>query len=118
MDQSLKKLYKYLQGRSDMNGVAAIRAMMLLRTSDQAAQFRRVASRFGFELLPEPDTLWRLLRGLGQNVFGLLLIMASNPRAAHLDILLCRGTPLFISRRRLEERYRERVGPLTSDGLP
>ncbi len=116
MDLSLKELYKYLQGRSDMNGVAAIRAMMLLRTPDKAAPFRRVASRFGFELLPEPDTLWRLPRGLGQKMFGLLLIMASNPRAAHLD-MLCRGTPFFISRRRLEERYRERVGPLTSDGL-
>ena len=104
MDLSLKELYEYLQGRSDLNDVAAIRAVMLLRSSDQAAQFERLASRFGFEPVPEPDTLGRRLRRVGQNVVGLLLILASNPRAAHLDFLLRSGAPFFISRRRLEER--------------
>ncbi len=106
MDRSLKELYHYLQGRRDLNDIAAIRAVMLLRSSDQAAQFERLASRFGFEPVPEPDSLWRRLCGLGQNAVSLLLILAANPKAAHLDVLLCRGTPFFVSRRRLESRYR------------
>ncbi len=117
MDLSLKELYKYLQGRSDLNDVAGIRAVMLLRSSDQAVQFERIASRFGFGPVPEPDTLARRLRRVGQNVVGLLLVLASNPRAARLDFLLRSGAPFFTSRRRLEERYRERVEPPSSDGL-
>ena len=54
MDLSLKELYKYLQGRSDLNDVAAIRAVMLLRSSDQAAQFERIASRSASGPCPNP----------------------------------------------------------------
>jgi hypothetical protein len=117
MDLSLKELCLYLQSRSELDDVAAIRAVMSLRSSDQAAQFERLASRFGFEPAPEPDTLWRRLCGVGQNVVGLFLIMASNPRAAHLNFLFCRGVPFFISRRRLKERYREHGGRTSLDGL-
>jgi hypothetical protein len=117
MDLSLKELCEYLQSRTDLDDVAAIRAVTLLRSLDQAAQFGRLASRFGFEPVPELDSLRRRLSRAGQNVVSLLLILASNPRAAHLDLLLCRGTPFFISRRRLEERYRERSGRSSSDGL-
>ncbi len=116
MDRSLKELYEYLQSRRDLDDVTAIRAMTLMRNNDQAAKFAWLASRFGFEPVPEPDTAWRRLRGLGRNVVGLLLIMASNPKAAHLDFLLCHEAPIFISRRRLEERYRERVAKPSSDG--
>jgi len=117
MDLSLKELYRYLQGRSDLDDVAAIRAVMLLKSSDQAAQFARIASRFGFGPVPEPETLGRRLRGLGQKAAGLLLILAVNPRAAHLDHLFCRGSPFYISRRRLENRYRE-VARSSLDGTP
>jgi hypothetical protein len=116
MDRSLKELYEYLQSRRDLDDVTAIRAMTLMRNNDQAAKFAWLASRFGFEPVPEPDTVWRRLRGLGRNVVGLLLIMASNPKAAHLDFLLCHEAPIFISRRGLEDRYRERVAKPSSDG--
>ncbi|HKN31064.1 MAG TPA: hypothetical protein VJY34_25605 [Roseiarcus sp.] len=115
MDLSLKELYEYLQSRRDLDDVSAIRAMTLMRNRDQAAKFAWLASRFGFEPVPEPDNLWRRLRGVGRNVVGLLLIMASNPKAAHLDFLLCHEAPIFISRRRLEERYRERAADPSSD---
>ena len=117
MDGSLKELYHYLQGRRDLNDIAAIRAVMLLGVRTQAAQFERLASRFGFEPVPEPDSLWRRLCGLGQNAVGLLLILAANPKAAHLDVLLCRGTPFFVSRRRLESRYRVEINS-SLGGLP
>ncbi|HZZ60862.1 MAG TPA: hypothetical protein VFE63_06770 [Roseiarcus sp.] len=117
MDASLKELCKYLQGRSDLNDVTAIRAAMALKTSDQAAQFRRLASRFGFEPIPEPDSLSRRLHGLGQGAAGLLLVLAVNPKAAHLDILFSFGSPYYISRRRLENRYRD-AAPSSLDGTP
>jgi hypothetical protein len=117
MDLSLKELYEYLQNRRDLDDVAAIRAMTLMRSLDQAAQFERLAARFGFELVPEPDALWRRLRRLGETATGLMLIMASNPKAAHLSFLLCRRFPLFSSRRSLEARYRERAEQPSSDVL-
>jgi hypothetical protein len=116
MDGSLKELYNYLEGRRDLNDMAAIRAVMLLRSSDQAAQFARLASRFGFTPVPEPDSLWSRLRSLGRNAVSLLLILAANPRTAHLDVLLCRGTPFFVSRRKLERRYRQ-DGQLSRGGF-
>jgi hypothetical protein len=117
MDGSLSELYNYLQGRRDLNDVAAIRAAMLLRSSNQAAQFARLAFRFGFEPIPELNRLRRRLRGFGQNAARLLLILAANPKAAHLDVLLCRGTPFYVSRRRLESRYRQ-AGRSSLGGLP
>lgn len=116
MDLSLKDLCDYLESRIDLDDVAAIRAVILLRGVDQVAQFRWIAARFGFEPVPEPGTLWRRLRGFGQNAFALLLILASNPRTAHLDVLFRLGNPFFMSRRRFEERYRALPEP-SSKGL-
>jgi YkoP domain len=107
MDLSLKELCEYLQSRPELNDVSAIRAVTLMRSSNQAAQFEWLARHFGFEPVPQSDAYRGRLNGVGQKVVGLLLILASNPRAAHLDLLLSRGAPFFISRRRLEERYRE-----------
>ena len=117
MDQSLRELCEYLRGRPELDDVSAIRAVTLMRSSAQAAQFEWLANHFGFEPVPLPNTLWDRLRGIGQNVVGLLLILASNPRGAHLDFLLSRRAPIFVSRRRLEDRYRERARSQSSDGL-
>ncbi len=117
MDRSLKGLCEYMDSRSELDDVAAIRAVMPLRSLNQKVQFERIASRFGFGCVAEPDTLWRWARGLGQNIVSLLLIMASNPRAARLDFLLCRGTPCFVSRRSLADRYRKQKERLSVDGL-
>ena len=114
MDRSLKELCEYLRSRSDLDDVLAIRAVTLLRIPDQAVQFGRIASRFDFEPVPEPDTLARRMRGFGQNAVGLLLVAATNPSAIHLDILFRLGTPFFVSRRKLEERY---CGELHSPSL-
>jgi YkoP domain len=117
MDLSLKELCEYLQSRPELDDVAAIRAVTLMRSSAQAAQFKELARRFGFESVPQPDAVSGRLNSVGQNLVGLLLILATNPRAAHLDFLLSRGAPIFISRRRLEERYRERRSPPSADGF-
>jgi YkoP domain len=118
MDRSLKELVAYLRRRRDLDEVVAIRAVTMMRSLDQAAQFSRLASRFGFEPVPEPKSFWRRVSGFGRYVVALFLVVASNPRSAHLDILLCREVPFYISRRMLEERYRERSHGLSSDELP
>jgi YkoP domain len=114
LDRSLKELCGYLRSRSDLDDVLAIQAVTLLRNPDQAAQFGRIASRFDFEPIPEPDTLARRMRDVGRNAAGLLLVAATNPSTAHLDILLRLGTPFFVSRRKLEERYCEGLHSPTS----
>ncbi len=96
--------------------MAAILAVTQL-SSGQTAQFERLAARFGFEPVLEPDGLRGRLCCLGQNVMGLLLVVASNPRGAYLDLLLRPGSPFYISRCRLEERYRERVGRKAPEAL-
>ena len=111
MDLSLRELCRYLESRSELDDVAAIRAVMPLRNFDQAPQFERIASRFGFAPSPEPDTVTGQLLGFGQNLVGLTLVMASNPQAAHLDLLLRRAAPVYISRCALEKRYREPDAP-------
>jgi hypothetical protein len=108
MDLSLKELCEYLQSRRDLDDVAAVRAVTMMRNSTQAAQFEWLARHFGFEPVPQSDAYCGRLNGVGQKVVGLLLILASNPKAAHLDFLLSRGAQFFISRRKLEERYRSR----------
>ncbi len=116
MDRSLLELCAFLRCRPDLDDVVAIRAVMPLRSMEQFPQIEQIASRFGFCLAPEPDRFGGSMQNLGQNAIGLLLVLASNPRAAHLDLLIRQGAPLFTSRRSLEDRYRQRVDQVSADG--
>ena len=109
MDLSLRELSEYLDARPEVADVAAVRAVMPVRGEGQRRQIERIAHRFGFELVPEMGRrpIRRLLSGLGQNAVGLLLVFASNPTAARIDVLLRGGAPLYVSRRKLADRYRE-----------
>ena len=80
MDLSLKELCEYLHSRPDLDDVAAIRAVTLMRNSTQAAQFARLALVSASSPCRNRTRLGRWLRGVGQNVVGLLLVLASNPK--------------------------------------
>jgi len=109
LDLSLGELWEFLNRRSDLNEVAAIRAEWRLRSLDKLHQIERAALRFGFELVPGTDTLGRRLLSIGPNAMGLMLVIASNPKAAHFDLLFQKPATLFLSRRALEQRYGHRV---------
>lgn len=110
MDYSLHALCRRLQSSSSFEDVSAVCAAPLLRNTGQAVQFERIAAHFGFEPAREIDPLPGRLRGIGQNIVSLMLIAARNPTAAHADLLIGLRPPVFISLKRLEDRYR-RSGP-------
>ncbi len=109
MDLSFRELFEFLDGRAEFDDIAAVRAVMPLRSLGQVDQFEHIAARFGFELVPdmEPRGPGAWMQRLGQNAIGLLLVFAGNPRAARLDILWRRGATAFLSRHALDERYRK-----------
>ena len=106
MDFSLQALCLRMQTSSALDAVAAIRAAPLLRNGRQALQFERIAAHFGFAPASEVAPLPRRLRGVGENIVSLMLIAAHNPAAVHADLLVGLRPAVFISRRRLENRYR------------
>ncbi len=108
MDLSLRELSKHLEGRPEFADVAAVRAVAPIRGEGPRRQITRIARRLGFELVPEADPrpTRRRLGHLGQNAVGLLLVLTSNPAAAHIDVLLRARAPPYISRRRLADRCR------------
>jgi hypothetical protein len=114
MELSLLELYNYLVSRSELADVEAVRAVMPVRGEGQRRQIERIASRFGFEFIPETDPQ-PMRRRLGQNAVGLLLVLASNPRAASIGVLRRCGAPLYISRRKLADRYRAIGGAIRQD---
>lgn len=117
LDFSLRELSNYLSFRPDLDDIAVIRAIMPLRGLEQSRHVRFIASRFGFEEIADaaPRRLGARLHRAGENALGLMLTFASNPAAAHFDILLRGRAPLFLSRRKLDARYRG-AEPVASDG--
>jgi hypothetical protein len=119
MDISFRELFEFLEAHAEFDDIAAVRAVMPVRTPAQAARFEHIAARFGFELVPdqEPRSPQAWIQRFGQNTLGLLLVVAGNPRAVRLDILWRRGATAFLSRHTLEQRYRNSSLNPSSNGL-
>ncbi len=116
LDFSLSELSKYLAARPHLNDIAVIRAIMPLR-GKQSRHIEFIAGRYGFESIGEaaPCSFAARLHRAGENTLGLMLTLASNPAAAHLDILLRGRAPLFLSRRKLDARYRACAAPQAAE---
>lgn|SRR5574337_54520 len=108
-DRSLESLWQFLKARPDLDDVAALRAIWPLRSQDKLHGIESVAQWFGFEFVPETETFGRRLLSLGPNAMGLMLVIASNPRAAHFDLLFHVPAVFFLSRHALEQRYERRA---------
>ena len=113
MDFSLHALCRRLQSSSAFEDVLAVRAAPLLRSKGQTVQFERIAAHFGFAPAREIDPSPGRLHSLGENIVSLMLIAARNPVAAHADLLIGLRPPVFISLKRLQDRYRQ-TGPRRS----
>jgi len=105
LDLSLRRLWDFLENRPDLDDIAAIRAAWPFRSGDRFHRIEWAAHRFGFELAPEAQTFGRRLLSIGPSAMGLMLVIASNPKAVHLDRLFQKPAVLFLSRRALEQRY-------------
>lgn len=107
LDFSLRELDRYLATHRTLDDVVAIRSVMRLGRADQAQQLERISARFGFEPIAhaEPPTFAQRLHHIGENLLALLFVMARNPAAARLDVLLRDSAQIFLSRRALHLRY-------------
>jgi len=114
LDFSLRELAVYLAARPQLDDIAVIRAIMPLRGLEQSRHVHFIATRYGFHAAPEaaPHSLGRLLHRAGENALGLMLVLASNPAAARLDILMRSRAALYLARRDLDARYRDNISSL------
>lgn len=114
LDFSLRELANYLRVRPQLDDIAVIRGVMPVRGLEQSRHLHFIVARYGFHAAPEtaPRSLGRHLHRAGENALGLMLALASNPAAAHLDLLRRGRAPLYLARRDLDARYHENISEL------
>jgi hypothetical protein len=105
IDLSLRELALHLRWTRSLDDVVALRADMRLGTAGQGAQLARIAARYGFE--PACSSLDDLgpMHRLAENVFIMLLVLATNPVALRSPVLRRDRTLVYLSRLALERRY-------------
>jgi YkoP domain len=104
---SLCELARYLQTKSDLDDILAIRANMTLGLAEQIPQLERISERVGFERVPAVVSFSlaaKLHRG-GDNFLALLFVLARNPASARLGVLLRDRAQVLLSRKILDRRY-------------
>jgi hypothetical protein len=108
IDLSLRELAQHLRRTPELDGVVALRADMRLGTAERSSQLARISSRYGFEpgcVAEEP----RALQRLGENIFLVLLVLATNPVTLRAPVLWRDHTLVYLSRSSLERRYATRT---------
>jgi hypothetical protein len=106
IDRSLHLLHDYLRDNADdYSQVAAVCAEMKLGPATYAAQLAQLSARFGFEWAPAQERPARRVSRIGENIFMLMLVVASNPRSASLSVLKREPMTAYLSRRALERCY-------------
>lgn len=102
---SLRELAVYMAADPSYHGVTALRADMRLGTAAENAQIVRLSARYGFVRIERTEGKKQgALRNLGENILGLLLILAFNPAAARFAVLRRDSVLIYMSRARLN-RY-------------
>lgn len=107
MDFSLRQLAAFLASHPEFDGVTAIRADMAVSTASTTEQLLRLMQHFGFEIVPDQEAVsWRQrLHRRGENILGLLLLIAVNPAAARLSVLSRVRSQVLLSREGFDRRY-------------
>jgi len=108
IDLSLRELAQHLRGTRELDDVVALRADMRLGTAEQSGQLARISSRYGFEagcVAEEHGAIHRF----GENIFLILLVLATNPVALRTPVLWRDHTLVYLSRSSLEHRYATRT---------
>ncbi|HTZ01728.1 MAG TPA: hypothetical protein VMC05_05275 [Xanthobacteraceae bacterium] len=106
-EASLGELARFLQSRPALDDVAAICGNMTFEPSGRSAQLTRFAGRFGFEKVTVRHTrsIGRQVHRFGENVFISMIVLARNAAALRADTLWRDRTLVFLSRRKLQDRY-------------
>jgi hypothetical protein len=105
VDTSLRELTCYLAAHPHLRDIAVICGNMPVIGSEQAEQFARILSRYGFEGGVDATDRRGLIHRFGDAVLVLMLVLAANPRAVRSAVLRCCNMRVFVSRAALERRY-------------
>ena len=94
----------------EFEGIVAVRANLAVSTARTTTQLLRLMQHYGFEIVPDEGPVsWRQrLHQWGENILGLLLLMAVNPAAARISVLSRVRSQMLLSRQALDRSY----GPL------
>jgi hypothetical protein len=105
---SLRELCAWLDARPDYDDAAAVYANMGLGGAKRTEQLVRwMCGPLGLEPVNDGHrpTFGQHLHRLGDNILGLMLVMATNPVAARADMLMRHRARVAISRSELRRRY-------------
>jgi hypothetical protein len=105
---SLQELCTWLDARPEFDDVHVVYANMSLGGGERTAQLVRwMCGPLGLELVNDRHrpTLGEHLHRLGENVLGLMLVMATNPVAARPGMLIRQRARVAMSRAQLRRRY-------------
>jgi hypothetical protein len=104
---SLQELTRYLATRPDLADVAAICADVPSGTQAQSAQIAHIMGHYGFETISERERLsiGRRLHRFGENILISFIVLAHNAAALRRDTLQRVRVPIYLSRRRLEQKF-------------
>jgi hypothetical protein len=107
MDLSFRQLAAFMAHHPELDGVTAIRGTMAVATARSTTPLLRIMQHFGFEIVPdnEPVSLRRRLYEWGENILGLLLLLAVNPAVARVSVLSRVRSQVLLSRQAFERRY-------------
>jgi hypothetical protein len=112
IDVSLRMLADFLEKYPEFDDIKVICADMSLVSAERSQQIIRIASHYGFERSPCADIAGPSLHRLGEHIFMLLLVLASNPFAGRASVFQREHTIVYLSRRLLESRYIHEQGVL------
>ncbi|MFZ0607081.1 MAG: hypothetical protein WAM75_05305 [Xanthobacteraceae bacterium] len=106
-DASLRELAVFLQSRPALDDVVAICGNMTFEPSCRNAQLTQFAGRLGFETVAVRRTrsIGQQVHRFGENILISMMVLARNAGALRADTLWRDRTLVFLSRRKLQDRY-------------
>ena len=107
MDLSFRQLAAFMAHHPELDGVTAIRAILAVSTTGTTTQLLRIMQHYGFEIVPDDEPVsWRQrLYQWGENILGLLLLLAVNPAVARISVLSRVRSQVLLSRQAFDRRY-------------
>jgi chitin disaccharide deacetylase len=108
VQRSLVELSGYLAANACLDDIRALRGDMRVRGARQAAQFARIAVRYGFEVHGGQADRPGMLRRFGDGLLIAMLTAVTNPFASRSALFRHRNVRIYLSRAVLTERYARR----------
>lgn len=108
LEFSLGQLARHIETRHAYDGIRAIKADMTIGTAEKSPNLAWLATHCGFEAADCDDAtlpIFERVHRIGENILGLMFVLATNPTAARLNILRRGRALVYMSRKTLIDRH-------------